>query len=431
MIPIKPTSPDQRLPRVVIIGGGFGGMAAAKALRNAPARILIIDRSNYHLFQPLLYEVAACMLDEGDIAFPIRSEFRNQKNTIVAMAEVTGIDKDKHLIFIRDVDRAIEFDYLILATGVEGSYFGHDEWSHFAPGMKTIKESLTLRSRILKAFEQAELQEDPTCCPEVTTFVIIGGGPTGCELAGTLAEMFRLTLKGDFRRFNPETARIILIEAGPRILPMFSPALSEKARVQMEKMGVEVLLGHAVEQVDSEGVVVSGERIRSQHVIWAAGMKGTPASSWLGVETDRAGRIKVGPDLTIPGYPEIFVVGDGALIMQDGRPLPGVAPVAMQSGKYAGRMVARRLSGTAEIPPFRYFDKGTLATIGRNFAMLEFGRLRLTGRIAKIAWAFVHIFYLMQNEDRLAVFLKWTYAYLTNRRGARLIEEPLKGGQGR
>jgi NADH dehydrogenase len=416
----------QSLPRVIIVGGGFAGLAAAKALRKAPVQVLLIDKVNHSLFQPLLYQVAGSMLDGGDIAFPIRAEFRNQKNIIVAMAELTGIDKESKSVHVTNWPHSLVYDYLILAMGVEGSYFGHEEWATHAPGMKTLSEGLRLRSMILKAFEDAERLEDPQAHPELTTFVLVGAGPTGCELAGNLAEMFRDTMKSDFRRFSPEMARILLVEAGPRVLPMFSPELSEKARIKLEQLGVEVRLGQAVQQIDAEGVTVNGELIRSRNIIWTAGVKATPVGKWLGVETNRVGKIKVDHDLSIPGHPSIFVVGDAAEIIQNGMALPGLAPVAIQSGRYAGELIARKVAGKPVPPPFSYLDKGTLATISRNWAAMEFGRLRLTGPIAKLAWAFVHIFTLIQNEDRMVVFLKWVYAYLTTKRGARLIEEPIK-----
>lgn len=417
------SSSGTKLPRVIIVGGGFGGLAAAKVLAKAPVQVLLIDKVNHSLFQPLLYQVAGSMLDAGDIAFPIRGEFRKEKNVIVAMAEVTGIDKAKRCVYVTNWPRPIDYDYLVLATGVEGSYFGHDEWAPHAPGMKTLSDAIRLRSRILKAFEDAELQEDTRAHPELTTFVLVGAGPTGCELAGTLAEMFRHTLKSEFRRFAPEMARIILVEAGPRVLPMFSPGLSEKARIKLERMGVEVRLGYPVEQVDAEGVTIAGERIKTRTVIWTAGVTATAVGRWLAVETDRMGRVKVGPDLTVPGHPQILVVGDAAEIIQNGRPLPGVAPVALQSGRYAGKVIARRVAGEPALPPFAYLDKGILATVARNYALLESGPFKLSGPIAKLAWAFVHIFYLMQNEDRVVVFVKWMYAYFTRKRGTRIIEE--------
>jgi len=417
---------QKTLPQVIIVGGGCGGIAAAKALRKVLVQVILFDKVNHYLFQALLYQVATCTLDAGDIAFPIREVLGKQKNAIVALGEVTGVDKEKRCVYVNSLNRPIVYDYLILATGVEGSYFGHDEWIKFAPGLKTLTDGIALRSRILRAFEMAELQENPKNHPEMVTFVLVGAGPTGCEMAGALADMIRLTIKSDFRRYDPKMGKIILIEAASRVLPTFSPQLSEKVHAQLEKMGVELRLGHAVEQVDTKGAVIAGERINSQNVIWTAGMKASPAGKWLGVETDRAGRVKVEPDLTIPGHPEIFVVGDTALTMsREGKPLPGVAQVAMQEGRYAGRTIARRVVGESPLRPFRYFDKGNLATIGWNYAILESGKLKLAGALAKLVWAFVHIFFLVQTEERMVVFMKWIYAIFTKKRGSRIIEEPI------
>ncbi len=422
----NPSLNQKTLPQVVIIGGGCGGIAAARALKKVPVQVILFDKVNHYLFQALLYQVATSLLDAGDIAFPIREVLRKQKNVIVGLAEVSGVDKEKRCVYVNPLNRPIPYDYLILSTGVEESYFGHDEWTKFAPGLKTLTDGILLRSKILRAFEKAELQEDPKNYPETVTFVLVGAGPTGCEMAGALADMIRLTIKSDFRRFDPKTAKIILIDSASRVLPTFSPQLSEKVRAQLEKMGVEVRLGHVVEQVDAKGVVVAGERINSQNVIWAAGMKASPAGKWLGVETDRAGRVKVKPDLTITGYPEIFVVGDTALTMsEEGKPLPGVAQVAMQEGTYAGRAVARRVAGDPTPLPFKYFDKGNLATIGWNYAILELGKLKLAGSLGKVIWAFVHIFFLLQAQDRIVVFMKWVYGIITKKRGSRIVEEPI------
>jgi NADH dehydrogenase FAD-containing subunit len=419
--------PSQKtLPQVIIVGGGCGGIAAAKALRKAPVQVILFDKVNHYLFQALLYQVATSILDAGDIAFPIREALGKQENAIVALGEVTGVDKEKRCVYVNSLNRPVSYDYLILATGVEGSYFGHDEWAKCAPGLKTLADGIALRSKILRAFEMAELQENPIDHLEMVTFVLVGAGPTGCEMAGALADMIHLTIKSDFRRFNPNMARIILVDAALRVLPAFSPELSEKVRAQLEKMGVEVRLGHAVEQVDAKGVVIAGERINSQNIIWTAGMKALPAGKWLGVETDRAGRVKVEPDLTVPGHPEIFVVGDTALTMsREGKPLPGVAQVAMQGGRYAGRTIARRVAGESPHRPFKYFDKGNLATIGWSYAILESGKLKLAGTLAKLVWAFVHIFFLLQSQDRVVVFTKWIFGIFTKRRGSRIIEEPI------
>ena len=422
----SPSLNQRALPQVIIVGGGCGGIAAAKALRKAPVEVILFDKVNHYLFQALLYQVATCTLDAGDIAFPIREVLGKQKNAIVALGEVTGVDKEKRFVYVNSLNHPVSYDYLILATGVEGSYFGHDEWTKFAPGLKTLTDGIALRSRILRAFEMAELQENPTNHPEMVTFVLVGAGPAGCEMAGALADMIRLTIKSDFRRFNPNMARIILVDAAFRVLPTFSAELSEKVHTQLERMGVEVRLGHAVEQVDARGVVIAGERINAQNVIWAAGMKASPAGKWLGVETDRAGRVKGESDLTIPGHPEIFAVGDTAsTVSKEGKPLPGVAQVAMQGGRYAGRTIARRVVGGRPLRPFKYFDKGNLATIGWNYAILESGKLKLAGSLAKLVWAFIHIFFLLQTEERILVFMKWVYAIFTKKRGSRIIEEPI------
>jgi len=415
--------PATERPRVVIIGGGFAGIAAARELRDAPARVVLVDRVNHHLFQPLLYQVAGCMLADGDIASPIRELLSSQANTVVALAEVAGIDPAKREVYLAPYpDRPLGYDYLVVAVGVETSYFGHDDWARFAPGMKTLDEGLALRSRILEAFELAELQEAPGAMPELTTFVVVGGGPTGCELAGTFSEMFRETLAREFRRFDPSLARVVLVEAGSRLLPAFAPELSEKARRELERIGVEVRLGSRVEQIDADGVTVGVERIASRNVIWAAGVRGAGLCGLLGSERDRQGRLVVEPDLTLPGHPEIFVVGDAASIRQGTGTLPGVAPVAIQSGRYAGRAILRRLQGGPAPSPFVYHDKGNMATIGRTFAIMESNRVRISGRPAKLAWAFLHIWYLMQNDDKLVVFMKWVWHYFTRTRGTRIIE---------
>jgi NADH dehydrogenase len=416
-------APAPGRPRVVIIGGGFAGIAAARELRDAQAQIVVVDRVNHHLFQPLLYQVAGCMLADGDIASPIRGLLSSQLNTVVALAEVVGIDPAKRQIYL-DLypDHPFDYDYLVVAVGVETSYFGHDEWARFAPGMKTLEEGIALRSRILEAFELAELQEDPGALPELTTFIIVGGGPTGCELAGSFSEMFRETLAREFRRFDPARAKVILVEAGPRLLPAFAPDLAEKAHRELERIGVEVRLDSAVENIDAEGVTIGGKRIASRNVIWAAGVRGAGMCGLLGSERDRQGRVVVEPDLTVPGHPEIFVAGDAASIRHGTGTLPGVAPVAIQSGRYAGRAILRRLQGGPASSPFVYHDKGNMATIGRAFAIMESDRVRLSGRLAKLAWAFLHIWYLMQNEDKLVVFMKWMWQFFTRTRGTRLIE---------
>src|SRR6201993_4472618 len=360
-------------PRIIIVGAGFGGLAAAKALKNTPAEIMLIDRTNHHLFQPLLYQVATSALTPSQIATPIRSILRNQKNTTVILGEVTGVDKAQKCVFVSDADRQnvpITYDYLILATGASHNYFGHNEFAEYAPGLKSLADAEAARNKILQAFELAEAEEDPARHQDLLTFVLVGAGPTGVEMAGALAILVRTTLKSDFRRIDPASARIVLVDMAPRVLPPFSESLSKAAKQRLEKLGVEVLLGHSVDQIDADGIVVAGERIASKTVIWTAGVAPSPAGRWLNVETDRAGRVRIQKDLTVPGHSEIFVVGDTASLDQNGKPLPGVAQVAMQQGRYAGKLIHSRISGTPPPGPFSYFDKGTMAVVGKGFAVL-------------------------------------------------------------
>jgi NADH dehydrogenase len=411
-------------PRVVIVGGGFGGLAAAKALRKAPVRVVLIDRTNHHLFQPLLYQVATSLLGPGQIGSPIRGILRNQKNTTVIMGEVTGVDKDQKCVFVSDADREgarISYDYLILATGARHSYFGHDEFEKFAPGLKGLADAVTIRNKILQAFEQAEAEEDPSRHRDLLTFVLVGAGPTGVELAGAIAHLVRNTLRSEFRRIDPASARIVLVDLGRRVLGTFSEGLSSAAKGRLEKLGVEVRLGHGVDQIDENGVIVAGERILSKTVIWTAGVAPSPAGKWLNVEMDRAGRVCVQNDLSVPGRPEVFVVGDTASLDQDGKPLPGVAQVAMQEGRYVGTLIHRRLAGKSSPGPFRYFDKGSMAVVGKGFAVLQSGKLHLSGLPAWLAWAAVHLEFLAQSNLRVSVFLQWVWTFLTGQRGSRLI----------
>lgn len=414
----------ERKPRVVIVGGGFGGLAAAKALRRTPADVILIDRTNHHLFQPLLYQVATAVLTPGQIGSPIREILRNQRNTTVLLGEVTGVNKEQHYIIGNSVDRVevqIQYDHLILATGVRHSYFGHQEFERFAPGLKSLADAVSIRNRILEAFEQAETEEDPRRHRDLLTFVLVGGGPTGVEMAGALAVLVRTSLRSDFRRIDPLSARIVLVDRGDRVLGSFAEELSRAAKQRLERLGVEVRLGQGVDQIDDDGVVVAGERIASRTVIWTAGVAPSPAGKWLAVETDHAGRTKVQNDLTIPGHPEIFIVGDTAALQQDGKPLPGVAQVAMQQGRYAGRLIHRRIVGKPAPRPFRYFDKGNMAVVGKGFAILQTGRVRLSGVIAWMAWAAVHLEFLGQSSLRVSVFVQWVWTYLTGQRGSRLI----------
>jgi len=411
-------------PRIIIVGGGFGGLAAAKALKSAPAEIILIDRTNHHLFQPLLYQVATSVLAPGQIGFPIRGILQNQKNTTVLQGEVTGVDKDRKCVFVSDADRQdvpLTYDYLILATGATHSYFGRNEFEEFAPGLKSLADAEATRNKILQAFELAEAEEDPGRHRDLLTFVLVGGGPTGVEMAGALAGLVKTTLKSNFRRIDPASARIVLFDMAPRVLGTFSEHLSQAAKQRLENLGVEVRLGHGVDQIDADGVVVAGERIASKTVIWTAGVAPSPAGKWLNVETDRAGRVHIQKDLTVPGHPEVFVVGDTAAFEQDGKPLPGVAQVAMQQGRYAGRLIHNRITGGKQPAPFRYFDKGNMAVVGKGFAVLQSGKVQTSGLGAWLIWAFVHLQFLATSGLRLSVFLQWIWTFLTGQRGSRLI----------
>jgi NADH dehydrogenase len=411
-------------PRVVIVGGGFGGLAAAKALRRAPVEVILVDRTNHHLFQPLLYQVATAVLTPGQIGSPIRAILGKQRNTTVLLGEVTGVNKEQRYIVASSADRRevpIRYDYLILATGVSHSYFGHDEFAPFAPGLKTLADAVAVRNRVLQAFEQAEAEEDPSRHRDLLTFVLVGAGPTGVEMAGALAVLVQTTLRSEFRRIDPRSARIVLVDMAPRVLGTFAEGLSGAAKRRLEQLGVELRLGHAVDHIDENGVIVAGERIASRTVIWTAGVAPSPAGKWLGVETDKAGRVKIQPDLTVPGHPEIFVVGDTASLQQDGKPLPGVAQVAMQQGRYAGRLIRRRVSGKSAPRPFRYFDKGNMAVVGKGFAVLQSTGVRISGPVAWLAWAAVHLQFLATSSLRVSVFVQWVWTYLTSQRGSRLI----------
>jgi NADH:ubiquinone reductase (H+-translocating) len=413
-----------RTARVVIVGGGFGGLAAAKALRKAPVKVILIDRTNHHVFQPLLYQVATSVLAPSQISSPIRRILRKQKNTTVIMGEVNGVDKEQHCVFVNSADREhvpVDYDYLVLATGVRHSYFGHDEFEKFAPGLKSLADAVAIRNKVLQAFEQAEAEEDPQLHQDLLTFILVGGGPTGVEMAAAFAIFVRTTLRSDFRRIDPTKARIVLVDAGPRVLGTFAPDLSAAAQKRLEKLGVEVRLGHAVEKIDEEGVVVAGERIASKAVIWTAGVAPSPAGKWLSAETDKAGRVRVQGDLRVPGSPEIFVIGDTASLDQDGKPLPGVAQVAMQQGRYVGTLISRHATGQNRLEPFRYFDKGNMAVVGQGYAILQSGKFRMHGLAAWLAWASIHIAFLAHLGLRISVFLQWAWLLLTGERGSRLI----------
>jgi NADH dehydrogenase FAD-containing subunit len=412
-----------RVPNVVVVGAGFGGVAAAKALKHTPVQISLIDRTNYHLFQPLLYQVAAGLLEPGTIATPIRTLFRDQPNVDVRMGEVVGIDKERRQVLRADKS-PIPYDYLVLATGVSASYFGHDEWAPLAPTMKSLADAECLRRRVVGTLEQADETDDPAVREQLMTFVLVGAGPTGCELAGELSQLFA-RMPAEFRHINPRHAKIILVEAGPRILASFSEQLSNGARAKLNSLGVDVRTGQAVQHVDEEGVVVAGERVPASTVLWTAGVAASPAGTWLGVDTDRAGRVIVGPDLTVPGYPDIFVIGDTAHIENHGKMLPGVAQVALQSGKHAAHTIRARVLHQPPPGPFRYFDKGNMATISAGYAVVEKDKLKMTGIPGKLSWGVIHILYLGQAGGQLLLATQWTFGVLLGRMGSRYIDTPM------
>jgi NADH dehydrogenase len=408
------------IPHVVIIGGGFGGLRAARGLRRAPVRVTLIDRRNHHLFQPLLYEVATANLNPSDIATPLRKILRRQRNCTVLLGDVMAIDPDARLVIL--ADETIPYDYLVVATGATHSYFGHDEWAALAPGLKSIEDALEIRRRVLLAFEAAEREDDPALRDEWLTFVIVGGGPTGVELAGTLAEISGRTLtRGDFRRCDPAAARLILLEGLPRILPTYDPVLSAKATKRLLERGVEVRTKTLVTGVAPGRVLVGDEVIHTRTILWSAGVRASPLARSLAVPLDRAGRARVRPPLTIADHDEIFVIGDlAAAVSDDGRPVPGVAAAAIQMGRHAARTIRRALDGKPP-EPFHYADKGLLATIGRSAAVAQIGRLKVDGLFAWLLWLFVHILFLIGFRNRVAVLTEWAIAYFTSDRGARLI----------
>ena len=407
-------------PRVVVVGAGFGGLAVAAGLRGAACRVTLVDRHNYHLFQPLLYQVATAGLSPADIATPVREIVRDDPNVQVVMGEVTGVDAAAREVLIGE--RRIGYDMLVLAAGAQHGYFGHDEWSAFAPGLKKIEDATSVRRRLLLAFERAETSTDPEERSALLTFVIVGGGPTGVEWAGAIAELARFGMTGEFRAIDPSAARVILVQADNRLLPTFPPALSDEAALALGRLGVELRLGAAVQDVDADGVVVAGTRVPARTVFWAAGVVASPAARWLGLPSDRAGRLLVGPDLSVPGLPEIFAIGDTAASNGwDGKPVPGLAPAAKQGGRYVAAVIRARIEGRPPPPPFRYRHAGSLATIGRKAAVADFGRIKLTGALAWWLWGAVHVIFLAGMRNRVAVALEWFWAYLTFRRGTRLI----------
>ena len=405
----------------MIVGAGFGGLTAARGLARAAVDVVVIDRHNYHLFQPLLYQVATAALSPADIAEPIRVVLRRQRNAMVLLDEVIGVDPEARIVKTRSGTRQT-YDWLILATGSRYNYFGHADWPSRAPGLKSLDDATLIRRRALLAFEEAEAASDPALRQRLLSFVLVGAGPTGVEMAGALAELAHATLSRDFRNINPRTARIILVEAGPRVLTGFPDKLSAFAVRSLERMGVEVLLDTPIEGIDDHGVTAKGGRLEAANVIWCAGVEASPVARWLGVPAAKGGRVAVASDLSVPGHPEIFVIGDAAFVVgPDGEPLPGLAPVAKQQGKYVGSLIARRMRGDPISPPFHYRDEGALATIGRHSAIADFGWIRLTGFVAWVLWGIVHIFFLIGFRNRASVFLNWIWAWVTYGRGARLI----------
>jgi NADH dehydrogenase len=414
--------------RVVIVGGGFGGLYAAKALARAPVSVALVDRRNFHLFQPLLYQVATGGLSPGEIASPLRVVLKNNRNTEVLLGEVVDLDVPNRRVILRD--GAIPYDTLIVATGATHHYFGNDQWEAVAPGLKTVENATAIRSRLLLAFERAEREPDPAARRAWLNFVIVGGGPTGVELAGALGEIANDTLRHDFRHIDPRDAAILLVEGEPRVLPTFPPDLSARAERQLISLGVRSLTSARVTGIDADGVAVimngREERIATHTVLWAAGVRASHLGKVLaeraGAGLDRVGRVIVEPDLSVPAHPEIFVIGDlASFTHQGGMPLPGVAPVAMQQGGYVARLIRRRVAGRPAPAPFHYFNKGNLATVGRNKAVAEFGNLHIWGFPAWFTWVFVHLMYLVEFDNRLLVFVEWVYNYFTRNRGARLI----------
>ncbi|HVO64685.1 MAG TPA: NAD(P)/FAD-dependent oxidoreductase [Terriglobales bacterium] len=430
---------SKQLPRVVIVGGGFGGLYAAKGLARAAVRVTVIDRHNYHLFRPMLYQVATGLLSSDQVAAPLRSILRQQENVEVLLAEVTGVDTAAKLV--QTDQGCISYDFLILATGIHYNYFGHDEWKQVAPGLDTVDDADEIRGKILLAFEEAEsiaarTEADSDSVRDLLTFVIVGGGTAGVEMAGTMAEMTRLALARDFRHIDPRSARILLYEAGARILPTYPEHLSRKSRQHLEALGVQVHVNAKVEKVDGDGVIVAGTRIRSRTVIWSAGVAASPAGQWLSAETDRSGRVKVGEDLSLPGHPDVFVIGDTALVRAHTRDmlgrrsrekvaLAGVAQPAIQEGKYVAKLIRARVVGKQALAPFWYWDKGSMAIVGRTYAIADLNFVRFAGFLAWLTWAGVHIYFLIGFANRLLVMFQWGVSFLTKRRAVRIFPSDL------
>ena len=416
------TGQAQNPHHVVIVGAGFGGLETTYRLAGAPVRITLIDRRNHHLFQPLLYQVATASLATSEIAWPIRSLVRNRPEVTTLFASVKGIDAAGRRVLLED-DTDVAYDTLVLATGARHAYFGHDEWEPFAPGLKTLEDATTLRRRILVAFERAERERDPARRAAWMTFVIIGAGPTGVELAGTIAELARSTLPPDFRSIDTHEARVVLIEAGPRVLGGFPEDLSAYTLTSLERIGVEVVLGQAVTECTADSVVYGGKRLDTRTLIWAAGVRASRAAEWLGAPADRAGRLQVAPDLTVPGHPEIFAIGDTVTIAAwNGQPVPGIAPAAKQQGRYVAEAIKARLAGR-KLRPFRYHHAGSLAQIGKRLAVIDFGWIKLRGALAWWIWGLAHIYFLIGLRNRLSVALSWLWIHARDQRAARLITQ--------
>lgn len=417
--PAAPNAPH----RIVIAGAGFGGLETVHRLAGAPVSITIVDRRNHHLFQPLLYQVATASLATSEIAWPVRHLLRDRPEVTTILATVTGVDTNTRRVLLDD-GGSLPYDTLILATGARHAYFGHDEWEPFAPGLKTLEDATTIRRRILLAFELAERETDPQKRNALLTFIVIGGGPTGVELAGTIAELAKVTMPPDFRNIDTRKARVVLIEAGPRILSGFTEDLSAYAQRSLEQIGVEIVLGKAVSECTADGVVYGGEKLDSKTIIWAAGVRASPAAEWLGVPADRAGRLIVSPDLTVPGHPEIFSIGDTVAInAPDGSPVPGIAPAAKQQGRHVAGIIKARLKGDKSPAPFHYKHSGSLAQIGKKRAVIDFGWIKLRGALAWWIWGIAHIYFLIGLRNRLAVAMNWLWIHTRGQRGARLITQ--------
>lgn len=416
-------APSSNAHRLVVVGAGFAGLALVKALRFPGLHITIVDQRNHHLFQPLLYQVATTILPTSDVAWPIRNLFKTRADVTTILGEVVGIDEAARRVDLKE-SAPLAYDTLVLATGARHSYFGHDEWEGAAPGLKSLEDATTIRRRVLLAFEKAEVSESAAERAALLTFVVIGAGPTGVELAGIIAELAQHILPKEFRNIDTRTARVILVEAGPRVLPAFAEGLSAYAQAALTRLGVSVQTGEAVTNITDEGVRIGENEIAARTVLWAAGVKASPAAAWLGVEADRAGRVRVGPDLGVPGHPEIFVIGDTASVLnENGTPVPGIAPAAKQQGRFVAGLLRDRLSGKPPPGRFRYRHSGNLATIGRSAAVVDFGRIQLKGALAWWFWGIAHIFFLIGTRSRIAVALSWLWSYATGRNSARLITQ--------